>query len=178
MGNNDAADPMLDMDQVDAENHLILPEEAWYGAEFEKRAPKHAAPPEESDEEDHFHTGAFTIQGPDFKRAHSRRLRAVAATTAMPYATDSSLLDARLTKERNLQDAAALKAKQLIRNGLVTRTTLTPILALPNGLTEKEQKRRRAAAAAQVARYAYESSGDEEEDYWMGRRSVPKFSQR
>ena len=58
----------------------------------------------------------------------------------------------------------------MIRNGLVTRTTLTPILALPNGLTEAEQNRRRNDAAARVENYKYESSDDEFEDSWMARQ--------
>jgi hypothetical protein len=174
-GNNDAADPMLDMRQVDKETHHILPEEAWYGAEFEKREPKHDVPPEDPVPGEPSQTSAFTMQEPDFTRTRSRRLqRRVAATTVMPYAANSSRLDKCLTKERRLQDTAALKAKQLIRNGLVTHNTLTPILTLPNGLSENQQNRRRAAAAAQVKRYGYESSGDEVEDYWEDRQSEPK----
>ena len=157
-----------------ANPHALL-EEAWFGAEFRKHQPNTVKAAEET--EPGFGTGAFKMQGPDLASVRHPSLQGK-VPAKLPYATDSKKVDACLAKERRVQDTAALKAKQLIRNGLVTRTTLTPILALPNGLTEEEQKRRRAAAAAQVARYAYESSGDEEEDYWMGRRSVPKFSQR
>jgi hypothetical protein len=81
----------------------------------------------------------------------------------LPYTTYShARFDSYLAKEEELRDVAEVKHQQLIRHGLVSRASLVPILALPE-MTEVEEKRRRKAAAAQIAKYEYESSGDEEE---------------
>ena len=149
-----------------ANPHALL-EEAWFGAEFRKHQPNTVKAAEET--EPGFGTGAFKMQGPDLASVRHPSLQGK-VPAKLPYATDSKKVDACLAKERRVQDTAALKAKQLIRNGLVTRITLTPILALPNGLTEAEQNRRRNDAAARVENYKYESSGDEFEDSWMARQ--------
>ena len=151
--------------QLDAEAHHIVPEEAWYGAELQKRAPKGATIPE-----DFWNTGAFTMQEPNLES--EPRLQGKAAQV-LTHPTNSSKLDAYLANESKQRETAAAKAIQLIRNGLVTHNTLTPILALPDVIA-KEQKRRRTVAQRLVQNYEYESSGDEAEDLLMGRQSAPK----
>lgn len=162
-----ATDPsMLEMHQLDANTHHILPEEAWYGAELHKRAPKGQVLPE-----DPWGTGAFTMLGPDLES--EPRLQGKSAQV-LTHPTSSKELVEYMANEQKKRETAAAKASQLIRNGLVTHNTLTPILALPPNLTTKGQKRRRTVAAAQVEKYEYESSGDEVEDYWMRRQSTPR----
>ena len=142
--------PMATIAKIDAETNHLLPEESWFGAEFQSRA----APWEQKYSRADTHgTGAFTVWGlgkvdlPEEKR---------------PYATDASRLDVHVFKEGKRQARARKKFDQLIRHGLVVgnRDRLRPLLAMPK-VSSKEQERRRQTAQRLVGQYVYESSEDE-----------------
>jgi len=141
---------MATIAKIDAETNHLLPEESWFGAEFQSRA----APWEQKYSRADTHgTGAFTVWGlgkvdlPEEKR---------------PYATDASRLDVHVFKEGKRQARARKKFDQLIRHGLVVgnRDRLRPLLAMPK-VSSKEQERRRQTAQRLVGQYVYESSEDE-----------------
>jgi len=87
------------------------------------------------------------MQGPDLES--QPRLQGKSAQV-LTYPTNSTELVEYLAEEQKKRETAAAKTSQLIRNGLVTSNSLTPIIAFPPNLTAKEQKCRRTVAATQI----------------------------
>lgn len=142
--------PIHTVAEVDTGTHHILPEESWFGLEFQNRA----APWEESySGADTHHTGAFTVWGPETENLPEE---------SRPYATDASRLDVNIAKEEERQARAMSKGNQLARHGLVMGDYdhLRPLLALPD-ISHKEQERRKQTAQRLVDQYVYESSEDD-----------------
>jgi len=142
--------PIPTIAEIDAETHHILPEESWFGLEFQNRA----APWEESYSGADTHTtGAFTVWGPGTVDLPEE---------SRPYATDASRLDGNIAKEEEKRGRAMSKGSQLIRHGLVEgdHDHLRPLLALPD-VSHKEQERRKQTAQRLVEQYVYESSEDD-----------------
>lgn len=142
--------PVSTIARIDSETRHILPEESWFGAEFDNRA----APWEQKySGADTHRTGAFTVRGPGTLGLPEEN---------MPYATDASRLDSNIAKGEERQARAKRKYDQLVRHGLVVgdHDQLRPLLALPN-VSDREQERRRQTAQRLIDQYIYESSGDE-----------------
>ena len=136
--------------RMDAEIHHILPEDSWFGAEFDSRA----APWEQHySGADTHHTGAFTVWGPGTLDL---------ADESRPYATDASRLNHNIAREEERQARAVRKYDQLVRHGLVVgdHDRLRPLLALPS-VSDSEQERRKQTAQRLVDQYIYESSEDD-----------------
>lgn len=142
--------PIPTIAEIDAETHHILPEESWFGPEFQNRA----APWEGNySGADTHHTGAFTVWGPETVDLPEE---------SRPYATDASKLDGNITKEEERRARAMLKGNQLVRHGLVVgdHDHLRPLLALPD-VSRKEVERRKQTAQRLIDQYVYESSEDD-----------------
>lgn len=142
--------PISTFARIDAETHHILPEESWFGAEFDSRA----APGEQHySGADTHHTNAFTVWGPG---------TLVLADESRPYATNASRLDNNIAMEEERQARAIRKYDQLVRHGLVVgdHDRLRPLLALPS-VSDREQGRRKQTAQRLVDQYIYESSEDD-----------------
>lgn len=142
--------PLSTIARIDAETHHILPEESWFGAEFDNRA----APWEQKYfGADTHRTGAFTVWGPGTVDLPDEN---------RPYATDASRLDGHMAKGEERQARAMRKFDQLVRHGLVVgdHDQLRPLLALPD-VSGREQERRRQTAQRLVDQYVYESSEDD-----------------
>jgi hypothetical protein len=136
--------------KIDAATHHILPEESWFGAEFDSRA----APWEQHySQADTHSTGAFTVWGPGTVDVPEED---------RPYATDASRLDDNVAKGEERQVKARGKFDQLVRHGLVVgdRDRMRPLLALPS-VSDREQERRKHTAQRLVDQYVYESSEDD-----------------
>jgi hypothetical protein len=145
--------PISTFARIDAKTHHILPEESWFGAEFDNRA----APWEQRYAGAGTHrTGAFTVWGPGTLDLPEEN---------RPYATDASRLNSNIAKGEERQARAKRKYDQLVRHGLVVgdHDQLRPLLALPN-VSGREQERGRQTAQRLIDQYVYESSADDATD--------------
>ena len=136
--------------RIDAQTRHILPEESWFGAEFDNRA----APWEQHfSRADTHSTGAFTVWGPGAVDVPEED---------RPYATDASRLESNIATGEEKQAMAVRKFEQLVRHGLVVgdHDRLRPLLALSN-VSDREQERRKQTAQRLVDQYVYESSEDD-----------------
>lgn len=142
--------PVSTFARIEAETRHILPEEAWFGAEFDSRA---ASWEQHYSGADTHHTGAFTVWGPGSVDIPE---------DDRPYATDASRLIHNIAKGEERQARDRRKFDQLVRHGLVVgdHDRVRPLLAMPN-VGIREQERRRQTAQRLVDQYIYESSEDE-----------------
>lgn len=166
MQRTDDSAPRSTIAAIDAETRHLLPEESWFGAEFQDRAA-----PWEQDYSlaDTYNTGAFTVWGPS-----SRDL----PEESKPYATDASKLAKQVAKDEKRQARAVRKFDQLVRHGMVVgdRDRLKPLLAL-HDVDSKERQRKRDAAQKLINQYVYESSDDEAEIQYLSKQSRAKPKQ-
>jgi hypothetical protein len=142
--------PISTFARIDAETHHILPEESWFGAEFDNRA---ASGEQKYAGADTHRTGAYTVWGPGTVDLPEDN---------RPYAIDASRLDDQVTKKEECQARAKRKYDQLVRHALIVgdHDRLRPLLALPN-VSDREQERGRQTAQRLTDQYIFESSEDE-----------------
>ena len=155
-GRHHGADSGIDLRStiatIDAETRPILPEEAWFGPEFQARA----VPWEQGyAQADIYNTGAFTVCGPISQHIPEE---------SSPYATDASRLNSHIVQNEKRQSEAIRKFDQLVRHGLVVGDYdhPRPLLAMPE-VSRIEQERRERTAQKLVDHYIYESPEDEPE---------------
>lgn len=136
--------------RIDAETRHTLPEESWFGAEFDNRA----APWEQHySGADTHHTGAFTVWGPGTVEMPEED---------RPYAIDAPRLNHNIAKGEERQARDIKKFDQLVRHGLAVgdHDHVKPLLALPD-VSIREQERRKQTAQRLIDQYIYESSEDD-----------------